>query len=80
MQTTVPERSVNGRRRGPRLSGSKIEQARLAKGLTVTELAAAVGRCERAVRFWEARDVQPHRTVLPHLTKALGVTVKDLLA
>lgn len=78
MQTTAaPANTVNRR---PRLSGSKIEQARVARGLSVTQVAAAVDRSERAVRFWERSNVQPHREVVPRLAEALGVTVNDLLA
>lgn len=62
------------------LDSRKLRRARLAAGLTHTQLAFYVGVSDRAVRYWEAGK-QPRigSGVIERLVDALGVPVDELL-
>lgn len=50
-----------------------IRAARLAAGMSPTELAFKVGVSEMAVRFWESGANRPHALRLPTLAKVLKI-------
>jgi len=50
-----------------------IRAARLAAGMSTTELAFRIGVSEMAVRFWESGANRPHALRLPTLAKVLKI-------
>lgn len=66
--------------KAPRPSNqSPIEKARLAKGLTQTQLAEAIGVNNRQISVWECSSVTPSVTTLAKIADALGVNINDLI-
>ena len=59
--------------------GQKIAEKRKAKGLTQEMLAEAMGVSSQAVSKWENDLSCPDITLLPSLTKRLGMTLDELL-
>jgi len=67
--------SESGTMFGPRLAA-----VRIARGLTQTELAAALGKSEQTIRAWES--IICHQVTLSELkqcARALRCSVRDLL-
>jgi phage replication initiation protein len=56
-----------------------IRQARLAKGMTQVELAAAVGITQQAVSEWEAGRKTPSDTMKAALLDVLDINPVDVL-
>lgn len=64
----------------PGFRGDRLTAARLAAGLTVIDLAAAVGGSESQIRAWETgRTAHPRPPLVPRLAAALGVDPLTLL-
>lgn len=61
------------------MSGFKIRQSRLRKGLSQSQLARAVGVSERNVVRWETGRNQPRIEHLVRIAEVCGVNVGDLL-
>jgi transcriptional regulator with XRE-family HTH domain len=59
--------------------GARIRAARLARGLTQAELAAAVGVTRSAVAQWETERAGQVRGNLSRVAQALAVSVSHLL-
>ena len=59
--------------------GKRIAHLRKEKGLTQEELAGRMGVSPQAVSKWENDQTCPDISVLPALSKLLGVTVDELL-
>lgn len=59
--------------------GDRIRKARLAKGLTQTQLGKRVGLSQGMVTYYEVRGVSPSPELLLKLARVLGVTVEDLV-
>lgn len=59
--------------------GARIRAARLARGMTQADLAAAVGVTRSAVAQWETERAGQVRTNLTRVAGALGVSVQFLL-
>ena len=53
--------------------GRLIRESRLKKGLSLGQLAAAVGRSSSSVRRWERGEVAPAIAVIPDLATALDL-------
>ena len=53
--------------------GVLIREARLKRGMSLGQLASAVGRSSSSVRRWERGDVAPAATVLPKLAAILEI-------
>lgn len=53
--------------------GVLIREARLKKGMSLGQLASAVGRSSSSVRRWERGEVAPAATVLPKLVAILEI-------
>ena len=60
-------------------TGEFISSLRKEKGLTQTELAQKLNISNRTVSKWENADGYPDITILPELSKILGVSVDELL-
>lgn len=58
--------------------GTVIREARLARGLSMGQLASSVGRTAAAVRLWERDEAVPGRDVLEKLAGALDVDAVEL--
>lgn len=63
-----------------RVSGKKIRQARLAAGLTQSQLARAVDTSERNIVRWETERNAPRMTHLAGIAQATGKDVDHFLA
>lgn len=75
----VQKRNAKGRRAMKKSIGQKIAEKRKAKGLTQEMLAEAMGVSSQAVSKWENDLSCPDITLLPSLTKKLGMTLDELL-
>ena len=58
---------------------SKLRQLREAAGISVRELARQISESPTNVSYWERSGQIPRSDVLVPISKALGVTVNDLL-
>lgn len=56
----------------------KIRELREARGLTMTQLAAAMGVTLVAVSKWELGQAMPSADKLPRLAEVLGCTIDEL--
>ena len=59
--------------------GEKLRKIRKAKGLTQTELAEMVGMKQQMLASYEADSQIPAVTKVARLSKALGVTIEELV-
>ncbi len=59
----------------PQELGVLIREARLAKGMSLGQLASAVGRSSSSVRRWERGEVAPAAPVLPKLAAILEIDI-----
>ena len=64
----------------PEALGTLIRSSRLDKGLSLGQLASAVGRSSSSVRRWERGEVTPAATVVPDLAGALDLDEDELLS
>ena len=60
--------------------GRTIREARLARGMSLSQLAAAVGRSSSSVRRWERDEVPPAIGIIDELADALGLDPQELRA
>lgn len=58
--------------------GRTIREARLAKGMSLGQLAAAVGRSSASVRRWERGEVAPAIGIIDDLAAVLDLDADDL--
>lgn len=58
--------------------GRLIRESRLKKGMSLGQLAAAVGRTSSSVRRWERGEVPPAKAIIPDLAVALNLDPEDL--
>lgn len=58
--------------------GELIRESRLKIGMSLGQLASAVGRSSSSVRRWERGEVAPAVTVLPKLAEVLGIDASEL--
>jgi len=58
---------------------SRLRALREARGISVRELARQIGEESSNVSFWERTGTLPRSNVLIPISKALGVTVEQLL-
>lgn len=58
--------------------GRLIRETRLKKGMSLSQLAAEVGRSSSSVRRWERGEVPPAKAVVPALATALDITEDKL--
>jgi len=58
--------------------GALIREARLEKGMSMGQLASAVGRSSSSVRRWERGEVAPAASVLPKLSAILDIDPQGL--
>lgn len=58
--------------------GALIREARLEKGMSLGQLASAVGRSSSSVRRWERGEVAPAASVLPKLSAILDIDPQGL--
>jgi len=56
----------------------KIRKLRKRAGLTVRQLAAAMGVYSQVIQAWECETYLPHARDLPRLAQALGCEINDL--
>ena len=63
----------------PDAYGVHLASLRSSAGLTQQQLADAVGVKQSNIAFWERAAKPPRGEVLPSLSKALGVTIEELL-
>jgi transcriptional regulator with XRE-family HTH domain len=61
------------------ITRSSLERARLAAGLTLADVAAAVTRDVQSVRRWESGRTQPPQAVLLRLARLYAVPVAELV-
>jgi len=59
--------------------GTRLAELRQRRGLTQTELGAAVGVSKRVIAYYEADGAQPPGAMLVDLARALSVTADELL-
>lgn len=62
------------------ITGSAIKRLREAKGLTQAELADKIGVSSKAVSKWETAKGLPDISLIEPLSKALGVSVTELMS
>lgn len=62
------------------VTGAAIKMLREAKGMTQAELANLIGVSSKAVSKWETAKGLPDITLLEPLSKALGISVSELLS
>ncbi|MBQ8164968.1 MAG: helix-turn-helix domain-containing protein [Clostridia bacterium] len=62
------------------ITGTTIKRLREAKGLTQTELAEKIGVGSKAVSKWETAKGLPDISLIEPLSKALGVSVMELMS
>ncbi|RPI26294.1 MAG: XRE family transcriptional regulator, partial [Actinobacteria bacterium] len=60
--------------------GALIRESRLAKGMSMGQLASAVGRTAASVRRWERDEVVPGADVVERLAAVLELDLDDLAA
>ncbi|MGI9665811.1 MAG: helix-turn-helix domain-containing protein [Acidimicrobiia bacterium] len=58
--------------------GRRIRESRLKQGMSLSQLAAEVGRSSSSVRRWERGEVPPAKAVMPALAQALDVDAEEL--
>ncbi len=58
--------------------GRLIRESRLKKGMSLGQLASAVGRSSSSVRRWERGEVAPAIGILPDLARVLDLAESDL--
>jgi transcriptional regulator with XRE-family HTH domain len=58
---------------------SHLRRLREASGLSVRELARQIGQQPSNVSFWETTDKLPRSEVLIPMSRALGISVEELL-
>jgi transcriptional regulator with XRE-family HTH domain len=58
---------------------SRLRALREARGISVRELARQIGEDSSNVSFWERSGTLPRSNVLIPMSKALGVTIEELL-
>ena len=58
--------------------GRLIRESRLKKGMSLGQLASAVGRTSSSVRRWERGEVPPAKAIIPDLAQALDLEPADL--
>ena len=58
--------------------GRTIREARLAKGMSLGQLAAAVGRSSASVRRWERGEVAPAIGIIDDLARVLDIDADEL--
>lgn len=63
----------------PAKIGKRIREYRTAQGLTVTNLASAIGRTESTVRKYESGSVEVPLSTLSRICETLEVSIFDLL-
>jgi transcriptional regulator with XRE-family HTH domain len=59
--------------------GDRIRKARLARGLTQTELGKRIGVSQGMVTYYEVRGVSPAPDLLLKLARALSISVEELV-
>ena len=64
----------------PEALGTLIRSSRVDKGLSLGQLASAVGRSSSSVRRWERGEVAPAMSVVPDLAGALDLDEGELRA
>lgn len=62
------------------ITGATIKRLREEKGLTQTQLAEKIGVSSKAVSKWETAKGLPDITLIEPLSKALGVSVMELMS
>ena len=62
------------------ITGATIKRLRESKGITQTQLAEQIGVGSKAVSKWETAKGLPDVTLLEPLSKALGVSVMELMS
>ena len=62
------------------ITGATIKRLREAKGITQTQLAEQIGVGSKAVSKWETAKGLPDITLIEPLSKALGVSVMELMS
>ena len=62
------------------ITGAVIKRLREAKGITQTELAEQIGVSSKAVSKWETAKGLPDITLIEPLSKALSVSVMELMS
>ena len=62
------------------ITGSVIKKLREAKGLTQLQLACEIGVSDKTVSKWETAKGLPDITLIEPLSKALGVSVMELMS
>ena len=62
------------------ITGATIKRLREAKGITQTRLAEQIGVSDKAVSKWETAKGLPDITLIEPLSKALGVSVMELMS
>ncbi len=62
------------------ITGSTIKRLREARGLTQSQLAEKIGISAKAVSKWETAKGLPDITLIEPLSKALGVSVMELMS
>lgn len=60
--------------------GKRIKSARLAAGMTQTQLARSIETSDRNVQRWESDDNEPRTTQLAKIAEATGKTLDFFLA
>ncbi|MGI9529332.1 MAG: helix-turn-helix domain-containing protein [Acidimicrobiia bacterium] len=58
--------------------GRLIRESRLKKGMSLGQLASAVGRTSSSVRRWERGEVPPAKAIIPDLAAALDLEPSEL--
>ena len=62
------------------ITGATIKRLREAKGITQSQLAEKIGVGSKAVSKWETAKGLPDITLIEPLSKALGVSVLELMS
>lgn len=62
------------------ITGATVKRLREAKGITQTQLAEKIGVSSKAVSKWETAKGLPDITLIEPLSKALGVSVMELMS
>lgn len=64
---------------GPMATTSRLRKLRLTAGLSVRELARLIGESHTNVSYWERTGKLPRADLLVPMSKALGVSVEEVL-
>ena len=62
------------------ITGATIKRLREAKGITQTQLAEQIGVSSKAVSKWETGRGIPDISLIEPLSKALGVSIIELMS